>query len=435
VEEATSAPADEATLTATGRAKRPPRAMITPLRRESLEKTYTLVGTHSAVKLCRWQKAMMRGRGGCYKYTFYGIESHRCMEATPSLGCANKCTFCWRLNSNPTIKEWNFLTDEPVSLVDQLVGAHQGLVKGSSGMAGAIPEKVEEAKTPKHCALSLVGEPIVYPRISEFCDHLHRRGISSFLVNNGQFPESIRDLRPITQLYLSVDAANRDDMKRLDRPVFADFWERFQQSIDFMHAKKGRTVFRLTLIEEFNMGDVRGYAEMVLKGQPDMVELKQVTPAFQGFKASPFRMTNVPEWDRVVAFGKALCDAVGGGEYEVAAAHEHSKCLLLARVSKFKRGDAWHTWIDFPKFHALINDPSVDDAAITAEDFSLPTPDWAVFGAPEQGFDPAQSRHVTKKRRAYLEKEAAAAAAAVGGSPPDGAKKSEDDDDASPCCT
>jgi hypothetical protein len=24
------------------------------------------------------------------KHTFYGIESHRCMEATPSLACANK---------------------------------------------------------------------------------------------------------------------------------------------------------------------------------------------------------------------------------------------------------------------------------------------------------------------------------------------------------
>ena len=34
---------------------------------------------------------MLRGRGGCYKHTFYGIESHRCMETTPSLACANKC--------------------------------------------------------------------------------------------------------------------------------------------------------------------------------------------------------------------------------------------------------------------------------------------------------------------------------------------------------
>lgn len=47
-------------------------------------------GSHSGVKLCRWTKSMLRGRGGCYKHSFYGIESHRCMEATPSLACANK---------------------------------------------------------------------------------------------------------------------------------------------------------------------------------------------------------------------------------------------------------------------------------------------------------------------------------------------------------
>ena len=54
------------------------------------------MGSHSGVKLCRWTKSMLRGRGGCYKHTFYGIESHRCMETTPSLACANKCVFCWR---------------------------------------------------------------------------------------------------------------------------------------------------------------------------------------------------------------------------------------------------------------------------------------------------------------------------------------------------
>jgi tRNA wybutosine-synthesizing protein 1 len=388
--------------------------MITPMRREALEKTYTLVGTHSAVKLCRWQKAMMRGRGGCYKYSFYGIESHRCMEATPSLGCANKCTFCWRLNSNPTIKEWNFLTDEPVSLVDQLIGAHQGLVKNSSGMAGAIPDRVEEALVPRHCALSLVGEPIVYPRINEFTARLHDRNISTFLVNNGQFPEQIRDLKPITQLYLSVDAANREDMKRLDRPVFNDFWERFQRSVEYMRAKKGRTVFRLTLIEDFNMSDLEGYANMIRQGQPDMIELKQLTPAFQGFTSSPFRMKNVPAWDRIVDFGKELCAKIGGTEYEIAAQHEHSKCLLLARTNKFKVDGAWRTWIDFRKFDQLIHDPSVNAEEISATDFWLQTPAWAVFGAKEEGFDPAQNRHISAKRRKWMDLEAAAMDASTG---------------------
>ena len=58
-------------------------------------------GSHSGVKLCRWTKSMLRGRGGCYKHSFYGIESHRCMETTPSLACANKCVFCWRHHTNP----------------------------------------------------------------------------------------------------------------------------------------------------------------------------------------------------------------------------------------------------------------------------------------------------------------------------------------------
>ncbi len=60
-----------------------PREMLTPLLRKSLTKQgYHLVGSHSGVKICRWTKAMLRGRGGCYKHTFYGIESHRCMEVT-----------------------------------------------------------------------------------------------------------------------------------------------------------------------------------------------------------------------------------------------------------------------------------------------------------------------------------------------------------------
>ncbi len=73
------------------------KEMVTPLLRKSLEKqNYKIIGSHSGVKLCRWTKSMLRGRGGCYKHSFYGIESHRCMETTPSLACANKCVFCWR---------------------------------------------------------------------------------------------------------------------------------------------------------------------------------------------------------------------------------------------------------------------------------------------------------------------------------------------------
>jgi tRNA wybutosine-synthesizing protein 1 len=42
--------------------------MITPLVKKSLTKQgYELIGSHSGVKLCRWTKSHVRGRGGCYK--------------------------------------------------------------------------------------------------------------------------------------------------------------------------------------------------------------------------------------------------------------------------------------------------------------------------------------------------------------------------------
>jgi len=53
-------------------------------------------------------------------------------------------------------------------------------------------ERFEEGLRPRHCALSLVGEPIMYPQINEFIKLLHSEGISSFLVTNAQFPDAIR---------------------------------------------------------------------------------------------------------------------------------------------------------------------------------------------------------------------------------------------------
>lgn len=53
----------------------------------------------------------------------------------------------------------------------------------------------------------------MYPEINAILTELHRRHISSFLVTNAQFPDRIRHLVPITQLYVSVDAATRDTLK------------------------------------------------------------------------------------------------------------------------------------------------------------------------------------------------------------------------------
>jgi tRNA wybutosine-synthesizing protein 1 len=59
------------------------------------------------------------------------------------------------------------------------------------GVPGVDQGRLEEAFTIRHCALSLVGEPIIYPYINEFIELLHSKNISSFLVTNAQFPDKI----------------------------------------------------------------------------------------------------------------------------------------------------------------------------------------------------------------------------------------------------
>lgn len=371
-----------------------PKEMVTPVLRASLEKQgYKILGSHSGVKLCRWTKSQLRGRGGCYKHSFYGIESHRCMETTPSLACANKCVFCWRHHTNPVGKSWRWQMDDPFDIVNGALEQHTKMIKQMKGVPGVKPERLAEGMDPRHCALSLVGEPIMYPEINTLVKELHNRRISTFLVTNAQFPELITNLEPITQLYVSVDAATKEKLKAIDRPLFSDFWERFIDSLKALKDKGQRTVYRLTLVKGWNTEEVKAYAELLELGQPDFIEIKGVT--YCGSTAtSSLTMENVPWHEDVKAFAEAIAAERGGAEYELACEHSHSCCVLLAKSSKFKVNGKWHTWIDYEKFQDLI----ASGKPFGSEDYMALTPSWSVYGAAEGGFDPHETR-VKKERR------------------------------------
>lgn len=340
---------------------------------------------------------MLRGRGGCYKHTFYGIESHRCMETTPSLACANKCVFCWRHHTNPVGTEWRWKMDEPEMIFQGALDNHVNLIKQFKGVPGVKSERFEEGLRPQHCALSLVGEPIMYPEINKFVDLLHEKGISSFLVTNAQFPDAIRNMSPVTQLYVSVDASTKDSLKKIDRPLFKDFWERFLESLKALSEKGQRTVYRLTLVKAFNTEEMDNYVQLVSYGNPDFIEIKGVTYCGDS-KASSLTMSNVPWHEEVTGFVKQFADQLP--DYEIACEHEHSNCLLLAH-KRFKIDNEWWTWIDYPKFHQLVKECNASEGAktFTSQDYMARTPNWAVFGAQEQGFDPVETRFFRKTKK------------------------------------
>jgi len=369
------------------------KEMVTPLLKKSLTKQgYKIIGTHSGVKLCRWTKSMLRGRGGCYKHTFYGIESHRCMETTPSLACANKCVFCWRHHSNPVGTEWRWKMESPEFILKGALENHYKMINEFKGVPGVLPDKLEEGMKAKHCALSLVGEPIMYPEINKFVRLLHKEKISSFLVTNAQFPEAIRDMEPCTQLYVSIDASTKDSLKKIDRPLFKDFWERFLQSLAELKNKGQRTVYRLTLVKGWNAEEMDNYASLVEIGKPDLIEIKGVT--FCGSsKASSLTMENVPWHNEVVKFVSDLASRLP--DYEIASEHEHSNCILVAS-KRFRINGEWMTWIDYDRFHRCVEEYHESGKPFTALDYVAPTPFWATYGAKEQGFDPNEKRWFRK---------------------------------------
>ena len=54
-----------------------------PTYRNLTKQGYRIVGSHSGVKICRWTKNELRGKGSCYKKSLFNIASSRCMELTP----------------------------------------------------------------------------------------------------------------------------------------------------------------------------------------------------------------------------------------------------------------------------------------------------------------------------------------------------------------
>lgn len=206
---------------------------------------------------------------------------------------------------------------------------------------------------------------------------------------------------PVTQLYVSIDAGTKEGLKKIDRPLFRDYWERFLASLEALANKGQRTVYRLTLVKDRNTEEIDNYVELVRRGRPSFIEVKGVT--YCGYSgASNLTMANVPYHHEVIDFCQKLVAKLGP-DYELACEHAHSCSILIAHTS-FKIDGVWYTHIDYDKFFELVK----SGKPFTSLDFIAKTPDWAVFGAAEGGFDPEETRFYRKNRKTDTEVAASA---------------------------
>lgn len=267
---------------------------------------YRLVGENSAVKTCLWTRKSLLGKGECYKSKFYGISSWRCLQFTPSLfRCTHQCLFCWRMVEATLDPHEELPPDDPSEVVEKAVLAQRELLSGFKGNPGVDLRRWEEAQHPRHAAISLAGEPTLYPPLNHLLEEFHRRGFTTFLVSNGTMPERLEKLgvEP-TQLYLTLPAPDETTYSKVCRPRIPDGWERLNLSLELLPSFSCRKVLRLTLVKELNLKDPEGYARLVEKARPDYVEPKGYFPV--GYSRQRLGPALMPTHQEIRAFAEEL---------------------------------------------------------------------------------------------------------------------------------
>lgn len=302
--------------------------MINTELKKILEKQhYKIVGNHSAVKLCHWTKKSILDKGFCYKQKFYGIKSHRCLQMTPAVAwCTQKCIFCWR-NTEQTIGTELDEVDEPQDIIDKAIEAQRKLLSGYGGIPERINKtKFSEAQNPNQAAISLSGEPTIYPRIGELISEFNKRKFTTFLVTNGTLPERLRNLEELpTQLYLSLDAPDKEIYQRICNPLSLKNWEKINESIDVLPSLETRKVIRITAVKGLNMSSEEGYARLIQRAEPDFVEVKAYM--FIGGSRKRLSLENMPSFAEVQKFSEDLSNSLG---YPIKDFKEDSRVILLS---------------------------------------------------------------------------------------------------------
>ena len=332
-----------------------------PSLRRTLERQhYKIVGAneHFGVKPCHWMRQKLLYGRACYKEEFYGIQTHQCMQMAPAINdCTHQCVFCWRTQGFERIRKWEVGSgkskvrsrkyevgtsdiqhqtsdfegwDEPEAVFEQLIEAQRLLISGYKGDERCDMKLWKEAQNPAQVAISLSGEPTMYPYLSDFIGICKRRGMTTFLVTNGTNPEVLERMDNLpTQLYVTVAAPDEETYRKVCRPLIGGGWQRLNRTLELLPSLKSRTrtTVRHTLVEGYNFhpgdeNEAAEYAKLDEQADPMFIEPKGYV-FVGGSRTRKWEALRSMKWD--VGSGKELptseikppTSEVGSGNSEV----------------------------------------------------------------------------------------------------------------------
>jgi tRNA wybutosine-synthesizing protein 1 len=235
------------------------------------------------------------------------------------------------------------LVDEPDVIVEHLMAERKKLINGFYGHEKNDKKKLDESLFPVHYAISLSGEPTMYPKLPQLIKYLRRLPAtkSIFLVTNGQEPEMLQRLADEdslpTQLYLSTNASNKRMFYLVNRPRHRDAWERWWKSLRFLSTANTRTVLRMTLIRQYNDATkfIDEFAEMIQQGNPHFIELKSYMHI--GMSTQRLEAENMLEMKEIRSFSEQMCFKLH--DYSIMDESEISRIVVLQNLRRYT--DRW----------------------------------------------------------------------------------------------
>ena len=297
------------------------------------------MGAHSAVKTCHWVRRSLNtgAQESCYKNRFYGVPTHRCLQMTPSLGhCTQSCVFCWRVTPETLGVSWDQTREisdpeAPDGIVEGCLAAHRKAMNGFGGNPRVDKGLLREAMNPVHVAISLEGEPTLYPRLGELVESFMDHGFKSvFIVTNGTRPDVLQSIcvEP-SQLYVSLCAPDEETYAKTCRPMLGDGWGRVMETLELLESFSCPTVLRHTLVPGLNMVNPLGYAKLADLSNATYLEPKAAMSV--GAARARFGYDEMAWFEDVKRFAEEIA---AGCSYKILDEHRWSSIVLMSRLDK-----------------------------------------------------------------------------------------------------
>jgi len=202
-----------------------------------------------------------------------------------------------------------------------------------------IRNSFNRALNPNHAAISLDGEPTLYPYIGELVDTFRKKKFTTFIVTNGTTPDVVTHLQETnclpSILYVTVPPPNKEDYRKIHRPKVKGAWESIQKTLGLLKDLTTRTVLRITAVNHLNIRDdlIDGYVETIERVRPNFVDIKGFTLEGASMSISTRLASNqpgsyyFPDYQEIEQFAQKISKKSG---CEIAATHEKSRDILIA---------------------------------------------------------------------------------------------------------